>query len=169
MTEPLSVAFVAGPSGMWRMDGIVAPHGDALPPAARLAVLEGTDAGGPGSRWVLRGSATDDHDEGQPLGRPEARLGALLAVRKSPSWWDMASEERLRVLGDRGSDLELAAHPSISRRLYRSRDLGEPFDFLVWFEFVPDDEAAFEELLGLLRTSDEWSFVEREVDVRVTR
>ena len=42
-------------------------------------------------------------------------------------------------------------------------------DFLTWFEFAPADAGAFDELVGRLRQSEEWSYVDREVDVRLTR
>ena len=58
---------------------------------------------------------------------------------------------------------------AIARRLHHARDLGEPFDFLTWFEFAPEHEAAFDDLLGELRASPEWTYVEREVDIRVRR
>ena len=48
-------------------------------------------------------------------------------------------------------------------------DLGEPFDFLTWFEYAPGDSEAFEELVGALRATEEWRYVEREVDVRLER
>ena len=57
----------------------------------------------------------------------------------------------------------------MARRLYHSRDLGEPFDFLTWFEFAPADQAGFDELVGMLRATDEWSFVDREIDIRLER
>ena len=59
--------------------------------------------------------------------------------------------------------------PAIARQLYHSRDLGEPFDFLTWFEFAPAHASLFEELVGMLRQTEEWSYVEREVDVRVVK
>ena len=52
---------------------------------------------------------------------------------------------------------------------YHSRDLGEPFDFLTWFEFAPQHDAAFDELLGMLRSTEEWRYVEREVEIRLSR
>jgi len=58
---------------------------------------------------------------------------------------------------------------------YRARlstgvnDQAEPFDFLTWFEFTPEHEAAFDALLARLRASEEWDYVEREVDVRLVR
>jgi len=59
--------------------------------------------------------------------------------------------------------------PAVARRLYHCRDLGEPFDFLTWFEYAPGDADRFEELVQMLRASDEWTFIEREVDVRLAR
>src|SRR5436190_667936 len=63
----------------------------------------------------------------------------------------------------------LAYLPRIARRLHHGRDLAEPFDFITWFEFAPGDAGAFDELCGLLRATEEWSFVEREVDIRLLR
>jgi hypothetical protein len=37
--------------------------------------------------------------------------------------------------------------PTIARRLHHSRELGEPFDFLTWFEYAPEHNQAFEELV----------------------
>jgi hypothetical protein len=56
-----------------------------------------------------------------------------------------------------------------ARRLYHARELGEPFDFLTWFEFAPEHRTAFEKLVGMLRSTEEWSFVDREVDIRLSR
>jgi hypothetical protein len=57
----------------------------------------------------------------------------------------------------------------IARRLYHGYDLDEPFDFLTWFEYAPEDAGAFEELVGSLRGTEEWTYVEREVDMRLAR
>ena len=59
--------------------------------------------------------------------------------------------------------------PAVARRLHHSRDLGEPFDFLTWFEFAADDEAQFDHMLERLRATPEWRYVDREVEVRLTR
>jgi hypothetical protein len=59
--------------------------------------------------------------------------------------------------------------PRIARRLYQARELGEAFDFLTWFEFAPQHAGAFDELLGMLRSRQEWQFVEREVEIRLLR
>ncbi|MDP9443955.1 MAG: chlorite dismutase, partial [Actinomycetota bacterium] len=59
--------------------------------------------------------------------------------------------------------------PPVARGLYHGRDLGEPFDFLTWFEYAPQHASAFEELVARLRQTREWEFVEREVDIRLNR
>jgi hypothetical protein len=43
------------------------------------------------------------------------------------------------------------------------------FDFLTWFEFAPADERRFDELIAMLRATEEWTFIDREVDIRVER
>jgi hypothetical protein len=53
-------------------------------------------------------------------------------------------------------------------RFSRNRHI-EPFDFLTWFEYAPEHAEAFEELVTYLRESEEWRYVEREVDIRVVR
>ncbi len=57
----------------------------------------------------------------------------------------------------------------MARRLHHGRDLGEPFDLLTWFEFGPADEEAFEELVGRLRVTEEWTYVVHEVDIGLSR
>src|SRR5262249_45821559 len=60
MPLPLQVAFVAGSSGIWRIERITAVAGESLPPAERLAVIEGPDAQRPleGS-WIFRGTTSN--------------------------------------------------------------------------------------------------------------
>ncbi|HEX3393469.1 MAG TPA: chlorite dismutase family protein [Acidimicrobiales bacterium] len=176
------VSFVAGTEGLWRIDGILAPKGETLPPAARLAVVEGDAADGAQQRWVLRGMVgpqvyVEDAEqdalvaEQPPLGRPEARCAALVAVRKSPAWWALPHDERRAVLEERSHHIATGLEylPAVARRLHHAHELTEPFDFLSWFEYSPADQEAFDELVARLRTTEEWSFVEREVDVRLTR
>ncbi|MCU0417140.1 MAG: hypothetical protein MUE33_08135 [Cytophagaceae bacterium] len=59
--------------------------------------------------------------------------------------------------------------PAIARRLYHAKDIGQPFDFITWFEFAPEDTAAFDALLHALRATEEWSYVEREIDIRLIK
>ena len=43
----------------------------------------------------------------------------------------------------------------------------QPFDFLTWFEFAPEDTIHFDQLLIELRKTEEWNYVDREIDIRL--
>lgn len=104
------------------------------------------------------------------LGRESAHCAVLIPIRKSAAWWAMAQDERLAVYA--GSNHTNIGHdylPAIARKLYHSRDLGEPFDFLTWFEFSLDDAKHFSALLIRLRATEEWTYVERETEIWLTR
>ena len=105
------------------------------------------------------------------LGRPAATLAALLPIKKSAAWWDLPQDERRRIFEERSRHIGLSLKylPAIARRLHHSRDLREPFDFLTWFEFAPEHSPLFDELLANLRSTEEWTYVEREIDIRLTR
>ena len=102
------------------------------------------------------------------LGRPEATCAALIPIRKSAAWWELTQEERRQIFEDKSQHIaaSLKYLPAIARQLYHCRDLGEPFDFLTWFEYDPANAGLFEELVGMLRATEEWNYVEREVDIR---
>ena len=83
----------------------------------------------------------------------------------------MPQDERRAIFEEisHHTEIGLAYLPAVARRLHHCRDIGEPFDFLTWFEFAPEHEAAFDALLAQLRATREWEFVEREAEVRLTR
>ena len=181
MALPIPVLFVAGAEGEWRIQRVSAVRGESLAPASRLARIEGAGSGRAGV-WTLRGTTSSERyvtraeKEGlgavqAPLGRAESTRAALIPIRKSAAWWDLAQDERRRIFeeGSRHISIGLRYLPAVARRLYHGRDLGEPFDFLTWFEFAEADAERFEELVGELRRTPEWDYVEREVDVRVVR
>lgn len=159
--------------------------GEPLAYAARLDVVAVSVFPEPrGASWLLHGVTSNEryltHEEQgllvakQPtLGRPEATCAALIPVRKTASWWSLAQDERRRIFEERSSHIKtgLKYLPAVARRLHHCRDLGEnePFDFLTWFEFAPADSSAFDELVAELRASEEWKYVEREIDIRVVR
>jgi len=161
------VAFVAGFEGLWLIEGMTAPVGEPLPPAARLSVVEGAAAEIAEGRWVLRGVVAGQGEDARvdqlPLGRPDARCAALLAVRMSPAWWERAEEDR------RALSANIEHGPTVSRRIHRARDRDEPFDVLTWFECPPDRHAELDGLVASLRDSGEWSYVAREVEIRLIR
>jgi hypothetical protein len=156
--------------------------GPPLAPVERLAVVEGAPAAVPGATWTLLGVAGHvryverrEQDElaarSPALGRPEAMAAALIPIAKSAAWWALPQDERRAIFEERSRHIATGLRylPAVARRLHHGRDLGEPFDFLTWFEFAPADEAGFDELVGRLRSTEEWSFVDHEIDIRLER
>jgi chlorite dismutase len=130
--------------------------------------------------WVLRGVTSNERyvtrsehtalvANQAPLGRREATRAALIPVRKTDGWWELSQDERRTIFEERSRHILIGLEylPAIARRLHHSRDLGEPFDFLTWFEYAPTEADRFEELVGRLRESAEWTYVEREIDIRL--
>lgn len=105
--------------------------------------------------------------------RPESLRGALIPTKKSQAWWDVPQDERRAIFEERSAHIAIGrrALPHVARRLHHCRDLEalEPFDFLTWFDFSPEDEPRFDELLAALRETEEWRYVEREVEFRLSR
>lgn len=178
MAAPLTVDFVAGETGPWRITSVRAVAGESLAPAPCLRI------GDPGaaSVWRLRGvvsnlryttkaEAADLAARQEGLGRKAATRAALIPIRKSPEWWALAQDERREIMEAQSRHIAIGRDylPAIARRLHHSRDLGEPFDFLTWFEFAPSDTPAFDAMLARLRATPEWRFVSREVDIRLAR
>ena len=95
----------------------------------------------------------------------------MIPIRKSEAWWDLAQDERRAVFEETSHHtlIGLDYLPAVARQLYHCRDIGEPFDFLTWFEYAPEHSASFEALVLRLRTTAEWRYVEREVDIRLAR
>jgi chlorite dismutase len=179
----IRVSFAAGATGEWRVEGVRAIRGESLAVTPALARLEAPEFLAPtGASWVLQGVRSNERylERGekdrlamvqQGLGRPDSRRGALIPLSKSDAWWDLSQDERRRIFEAQSRHIAIGSEflPAIARRLYHSRDLGGPFDFLTWFEFTPEDQNAFDELLGRLRETEEWQYVVREVEVRVSR
>jgi hypothetical protein len=181
-TGTFPATFIGGAAGLWRIDRSTAiAGGEPLPRAERLEVREGI-APTSGGVWRLAGVAGHTRYVGRaektaldaaspPLGRPEATMAALIPIRKSPAWWAMPQDERRAIFEARSHHIadSMKFLPRIARRLYHARDLGQPFDFLTWFEFAPEHAGAFDELVAMLRAREEWTYVERELDIRLTR
>jgi hypothetical protein len=172
--------FVGGEDGSWAITRLEPVTGPPLEPASRLDVREENDGGN--GVWAIRGTPSYERyvnaaeqrrlaDRSPPLGRPEASLAAMIPIKKSDEWWALPQDERRGIFEERSHHIATGLEylPAIARRLYHCRDLGEPFDFVTWFEYAPEDAAAFEELVDALRLTEEWNFVEREVDLRLER
>lgn len=183
MPSPILVTFSAGETGDWRIERVTTVIGKGLPMARSLAVHElpaPPSAGG--VAWSLRGTTSNTRytnaDEvknltarQQGLARPQATRAALIPIRKSEAWWSLAQDERRAIFEEQSRHIAIGMEylPPIARRLHHCRELGEPFDFLTWFEYAPEHADTFEDLVQRLRATQEWKFVDREVDIRLQR
>ena len=183
MPSPLLVTFAAGETGGWRIERMTTVIGEGLPFASCLSVYEhpalpSADA----VAWALRGTTSNtrytNHDEVKRLTarqegllRPQATRAALIPIRKSEAWWSLAQDERRAIFEEQSRHIAIGMEylPPIARRLLHCRELGEPFDFLTWFEYAPEHAEAFEQLVRRLRETREWAFVDREIDIRLSR
>jgi Chlorite dismutase len=172
-----------GGAGAWRIRTIRPVIGESLPTAEYLTVAA-LDSPAPCALWRLQGVASNERYVTQEektqliakqegLGRVQATFGALLPIKKSAAWWLLTPDARRRIFEEQSHHTQIGLDylPAIARKLYHCRDLStaEPFDFLTWFEFEPQHEPTFDQLLAALRAAPEWSYVEREVDIRLEK
>jgi chlorite dismutase len=176
-------SFVGGQQGIWRVEDMRSISGAHLEPVERVNVVNHPVAELPSdSAWVLQSFISNiryaKRDELttlqaiQPgLNRADAICAVLIPIKKSVQWWEMAQDERRAIFEEESHHTATGLEylPGVARRLLHCRDLGEPFDFLTWFEFAPEHTQAFDELLLRLRASKEWQYVEREVEIRLNR
>ena len=173
--------YIGGLTGSWHVTKATTLSGTPLKAATHVEVTNGS-AGRPtaGSAWVLRGVISTTRyvtrEERNPfqafqMKSTETACAALIPIRKSAAWWNLARDERREMIEARSRHIATALRflPAIARRLLHGRDLGEPFDVVTWFEYAPRDVAIFDDLAGALRSSEEWQYVEREIDIRLIR
>jgi chlorite dismutase len=176
------VTFAASHTGQWAIDSVSPVIGETLAPGSRLSVSEGAADLAADSIWTLRGVTSNTRYSNRTevdrltavqegLGRPQATLAALIPIRKSAAWWALAQDERRAIFEEQSRHIGIGLDylPGVARRLHHSRELGEPFDFLTWFEYAPEHRDQFEEMVRRLRQTREWDYVEREVDIRLSR
>jgi chlorite dismutase len=186
VAPPVRVAFTGGTHGRFQVERISPVVGESLPWVAAIdrneSSLNAPLDSATRAIWSLHGLTSHqryvERREADallavqpPLGRPAATCAALIPIRKSEAWWDLPQDERRAILEQRSRHITLGFDylPAVARRLYHGRDLGEPFDFLTWFEYAPADALRFEELVARLRASEEWKYVDRELDIRLHR
>jgi len=175
-------SFIGGTIGPWIVASVRAVTGEPLPVVPRLLVKSGLADGHRDASWILRGVRSNERyvtraekerlAELQPsLDRPEATCAALIPIRKTAEWWALPQDERRAVFEESSHHIAVGIEylPAVARRLHHCRDLGEPFDFLTWFEYAPSDASSFEHLVARLRETREWRYVDREIDIRVRR
>lgn len=176
-------SFVGGDLGQWRVVSQQTIVGDPLEPV-RCVEMHNTAAASVKNRgvWLLQGftsnvryanrsEITRLQSVQEGLNRPAAVCAALIPIKKNAGWWALSQDERRTIFEEQShhTEIGLAYLPEIARQLHHSRDLGEPFDFLTWFEFAPEHTPLFNKLLEALRNTREWQYVEREVDIRLEK
>lgn len=176
-------SFVGGNVGRWQVIKMIAVIGTPLESVEFIDVRnESLPMPPANAAWVLRGVTSYERyvngiEQQQlaaaqpPLDRSEATCAALIPVKKSATWWSLPQDERRAVIEERSHHIHTGLQylPAVARRLHHCHDLGEPFDFLTWFEYAPEDAKAFEQLTRTLRSTEEWAYVDREIDIRLTR
>ncbi|MCG9793435.1 chlorite dismutase family protein [Flavobacterium algicola] len=174
--------FIGGKTGDWKITKATTLIGDSLPKVTHVDKIQSCLINRFEGDWSLKGVIsnmryTDKYEKEkmdakqEKLGRKKATHAAFIPIRKSQAWWDLAQDERRHIIENQSKHMQhgMKYLPAIARQLYHSRDINEPFDFLTWFEFAPEDEPAFNELLSIMRKSEEWKYVEREIDIRMVR
>jgi len=183
--NPRLFTFVGGKMGQWSVVSVKAVLCDPLPGVERVDIVTGFVPALPeGGKWMLRGVTSNDRyvtrDEKDrliakqaALGHPEATQMALIPIRKNAKWWALTQDERRALFEEKSKHVTIGLKylPGVARRLHHCRDLGdsEPFDFLTLFDFAKTDAKAFDDMVAELRDTEEWKFVEREVDIRLVR
>ena len=183
--NPRLFTFVGGKKGGWWVVSTKAIVGEALPAVERVDIVTGavTAVLGDGA-WLLRGVTSNaryvTRDEKESLVKKQAALGrttathsAIIPIRKSAKWWDLTQDDRRAIFEEKSKHTAVGLKylPKIARRLHHCRDLSEaePFDFVTLFDYAKEDVAAFDEMLATMRASEEWKFVDREMDIRLVR
>jgi chlorite dismutase len=176
-------SFVGENTGTWTVLSLKAIVGESIPMPSHLEIVPGKGESETSSR-VLRGIRSHDRyvtgeektalaAKQEGLGRPTSVCAALIPINKNPAWWILTQDERRAIFEEQSGHNKIGMQylPAIARRLYHCRDLSEnePFDFLTWFEYAPADATAFDDLLAQLRSTLEWTYVSREVDLRLEK
>lgn len=184
-TNPRAFTFVGGAEGAMRVVSQVTILGAPIAPVARVSMVPGLLSEAPANAaWALCGVASNDRYTTRsektelvscqaPIGRPEATKAALILLRKRAEWWALTQDERRAILEEDSHHIAIGIRylPAVARRLLHCRDLAteEPFDFIGFLDFASGDEAAFTEMMSELRSTKEWSFMDREVDIRLAK
>jgi hypothetical protein len=154
-----------------RVDGVDMVAGVATElPADALWALHGVTSN---DRYTTRVEKAELTSKQAPVGRPEATSAALILLRKRAEWWALTQDERRTILEEDSHHIAIGMRylPAIARRLLHCRDLGDeaPFDFIGFLDFAPESQAAFDRMLDQLRATREWSFMDRDIDIRLTK
>ncbi|MFQ3576898.1 MAG: chlorite dismutase family protein [Cytophagales bacterium] len=174
--------FVAGNSGEWTILSIQTQKGSqTLNSAYMISVLPANNLYNDYT-WKLNGFTSNiryaekkEIEElksvQEDLGRLDSKRSAIIPIKKNAEWWSLGQDERRKIFEEDShhTAIGLKYLPAIARKLYHSRDLGEPFDFITRFEYAEKDSQAFEDLVGKLRETIEWTYITDEIDIRLSK
>lgn len=173
--------FEGATTGLWKVESSKTISGAQLEKVNYITVLSGLH-NREGAKWSLHGSVSNERyvnrlekdeltSKSPSLGRSSDMCAALIPITKSPEWWSLAQDERRAIFEEQSKHVSVGLKylPQIARRLHHGRELDEPFDFLTWFEYASEYESAFDELVDFLRSSLEWKYVIREIDIRLRK
>ncbi len=174
--------FIGADSGEWKVASTSTFKGSPLPSVSHLTKIASNLVPTASGIWTLKGIVSnlrytekEEKDKlvamQEDLGRPNATFAAFIPIRKSEAWWNLAQDERRKIMENKSQHTHTGMKylPAIARKLFHSRDIGEPFDFLTWFEYAPEHLDDFEELLFALRKTEEWTYIDREIDIRLEK
>jgi chlorite dismutase len=175
--------FIGSTEGPWKVTKMNTITGMPMEPAPSINIEPFSTVIKPKNMiWSLKGVISNlrytEKEEKEALtkvqpdlGRKEATYAAMIPIKKTEAWWTMAQDERRKIFEHQSHHTQIGLKylPAIARKLYHSRDIGEQFDFITWFEFSPQHSDAFDDLLNSLRETEEWKYVEREVDIRLIK
>lgn len=176
-------SFIGSDVGQWRVTDQHTIVGSPLESVQRIEVVNSpaNNLAKQGA-WVLQGFTSNvryaNRNEivklqavQEGLNREKSLCAALIPIKKNAEWWAMSQDERRSIFEEQShhTEIGLGYLPEIARQLHHSRDLGEQFDFITWFEFSPEHKELFNDLLKKLRATKEWQFIEREIDIRLEK
>ncbi|HEY9048149.1 MAG TPA: chlorite dismutase family protein [Ohtaekwangia sp.] len=183
-TEAGIFSFIGSARGSWKVQSMTTVTGRSLEyvsaidvRAGELNLIEKSSAAWvitaalSHARYTTRKEKVELADSSLQTGNPDFDFAAMIPIKKSAEWWEMTQDERRRIFEEDSRHIRngLAYAGIIARRLYHSKDRGEDFDFVTWFEFTSSHANAFDTLCELLRSSEEWKYVLREIDIRLVR
>ncbi len=173
--------FQGGFEGEWTVKSMMTITGEALEEVSKIAIgnsmqnentIKWTLSGVSSHlRYTTRNEKNALDQTPSILGKTESTCAAFIPLKKSDEWWLLTQDERRKIFENQSKHIQFSIPylNTISRKLHHSRDLGEPFDFLTWFEFSPVNQQLFDDLVGYLRTTEEWNYVVRDIDIRLIR
>jgi hypothetical protein len=183
--NPRATTFTGGRTGSMFVLSQDTLLGECIARVDAVEMLAGVGPDLPAdARWSFHGVTSNDRyttrsekaelvGKQVPIGRSEANRAALILLRKNAEWWALTQDERRAILEEESHHIAIGMRylPAVSRRLLHCRDLGvdAPFDFIGFLDFAPESEAAFDAMLVQLRATREWSYMEREIDIRLTK